>query len=432
MERHVNVAYKYSFTHNVKDPDNFIHRYITYASERTDAAHDYHEAMALSLLATATYGLRMEMPHVPDGLKTNLYIILFGPSTFSRKSTAMDIGKDIQVNSIPSASLPANFTPGGFEEEVAIRSNQSSLLLVDEFSGILEKIHHQKYMTGLAEFIMTMYKESNWQYSRTSKGGKEKVRDTVIISGAHISIVGNTTPTVMYKINEADVESGFLARFAVISPDTKPERIPIYQLPPLDATKRDWLIDRLIDIHAACLNMKDTHKSVSYKKDVLRACDKFQSEIEQYDVPEHTKIMLQRIPIMALKIAMLIASGRADPLKLTRLDVTIDDMLEGIGIARKWARWASSFSKETSKNKFETQIDKIMNLLRKSKKMSRSKIARNCRISARDLNDIQTTLVDRGMIALREHTLEGHRKPLLVFCLNDPTVINDDSIPVDV
>ena len=426
------MAYKYKFTHNVKDPDNFIRKYIEYAGERTDAAWDYHEAMALSLLATATYGLRMEMPHVPDGLKTNLYIILFGPSTFSRKSTSMDIAKDIQVNAIPTASLPANFTPGGFEEEIAIRSNQSSLLLVDEFSGILEKIHHQKYMTGLAEFIMTMYKESDWQYSRTSKGGKEKVRDTVIISGAHLSIVGNTTPTVMYKINETDVESGFLARFAIMAPDTKPERIPIYSLPPLDVTKREWIIDRLLDLHSACLNMKNTHKSVTYKKDVLRACDKFQSEIEQYDVPEHTKIMLQRIPLMALKVAMLIAAGRSDPLKLTRLDVTVQDTLEAIGITRKWARWASAFSKETAKNRFETNIDKIMKMLEKSKKISRSKIARNCRISARDLNDIQTTLIDRGMIAVKEYKPTGHRKPMLVFCLNDEKVINDDSIPIDV
>lgn len=425
------MAYTYNFTHSVTDTDNFIHRYIMYGASRTDASWDFHEAIALSLLATATYGLRMEMPHVPDGLKTNLYLILFGPSTFSRKSTCMDIGKDIQVNAIPTASLPANFTPGGFEEEIAIRSHQSSLLLVDEFSGILEKIHHQKYMAGLAEFIMTMYKESDWQYSRTSKGGEKKHRDIVVIEGAHLSIVGNTTPTVMYRINEADVESGFLARFAVIAPDTRPKRIPIYKLQKLDEKERDWLIERLLDLHSACLSMTDLNKLIGYKIDVLRACDKFQSEIEQYDVPEHTKIMLQRIPMMALKIAILVASGRQDPLKLKKLVVTIDDANAAIAIARKWARWASAFSKETSKNRFEHSIDKIMRMLDESKKVSRSKVARNLRISARDLNDIQTTLVDRGLVYMQEYRPSGARKPTWVYCLNDPTVINDDSIPID-
>jgi len=424
------VARKYKYTHHVKDPDNYIHRYITYASKRTDAAWDFHEAIVLSLLATATYGLRMEMPHVPEGLKSNLYFILFGPSTFSRKSTSMDIGKDIQVNAIPSASLPANFTPGGFEEEIALRSHQPSLLLVDEFSGILEKIHHQKYMAGLAEFIMTMYKESNWQYSRTSKGGKEKSRDIVVIEGAHLSIVGNTTPTVMYRITEQDVESGFLARFAVVAPDARPERMPIYKLPPMDKPERAWLIERLLDLHSACLSMTDANKAVSFKADVLRACDKFQSEIEQYDVPEHTKIMLQRIPIMALKIAMLIAAGRADPAKLKKLHVTIDDANEAIGICRKFARWANTFSKETSKNRFEHHIDKIMRMLDESKKVSRSKVARNLRLNARELNDIQSTLVDRGMILIQEHREDGARKPTLVYTLNDPQISGDDSIPV--
>ena len=426
----VNVSYKYNFKHNIIDPDNWIHRYIMYAQERTDASWDYHEAVALSLIATATYGLRMEMPHVPDGLKTNLYLILFGPSTFSRKSTAMEIGKDIQTHSIPSASLPANFTPGGFEEEIAIRSNQASLLLVDEFSGILEKIHHQKYMAGLAEFIMTMYKESNWQYSRTSKGGKEKVRDIVQIEGAHLSIVGNTTPTVMYRINETDVESGFLARFAVIAPDARPERKPIYKLPPLDEVKRNDLIDDLIDLQAACLSMKDSYKNCAYKMQVLRACDKFQSEIEQYDVPEHTKIMLQRIPVMALKIAMCIAAAGTDPTKLTRLQVTIDDMNQAIGIARKWARWASAFSKETSKNRFENNIDKTIKLINDSKKISRSKVARTLRVSARDLDIIQTTLLDRGLILLQEFQPEDKQRPMLVYTPNDMDIFNDGSIKV--
>lgn len=425
------MARKYNYTHHVTDVANYIYRYIAYASKRTDASWDFHEAMALSLLATATYGLRMEMPHVPDGLKTNLYFILFGPSTFSRKSTSMDIGKDIQVNAIPSASLPANFTPGGFEEEIAIRSHQPSLLLVDEFSGILEKIHHQKYMAGLAEFIMTMYKESDWQYSRTSKGGKEKVRDIVVIEGAHLTIVGNTTPVVMYRITEQDVESGFLARFGIIAPDARPERMPIYKLPPMDYKEREWLIERLIDIHAACLSMTAANKAVSFKKDVLRACDKFQSEIEQYDVPEHTKIMLQRIPMMALKIAMLIAVGGVDPAKLKKLHVTIDDMNAAIGIARKLARWANSFSKETSKNRFEHSIDKIMRLIEDSGKVSRSKIARTLRLNARDLNEIQSTLVDRGLIIMQEFRPDGAKKPTTIYCANDPQVYEDDSIPIN-
>jgi hypothetical protein len=424
------VARKYNYTHHITDPDNFIYHYIAYASKRTDASWDYHEAMALSLLATATYGLRMEMPHVPDGLKTNLYLILFGPSTFSRKSTSMDIAKDIQVNAIPTASLPANFSPGGFEEEVAIRSNQPSLLLVDEFSGILEKIHHQKHMAGLAEFIMTMYKESEWQYSRTSKGGKEKSRDIVVISGAHLTIVGNATPTVMYRINEVDVESGFLARFAVIAPDARPERIPIYKLPPLDKVERAWLIDRLIDLHSACLSMTDANKHVIYKTEVLRACDKFQSEVEQHDVPEHTKIMLQRIPMMALKIAMIIAAGGADPAKLKKLHVTIDDINAAIGICRKFARWANLFSRETSKNRFEHHIDKVMRMLEESKKVSRSKIARTLRLNARELNDVQSTLIDRGMIIIQEFKPEGAKKPTLVYILNDPEISEDVSIPI--
>src|SRR5262245_14809189 len=40
----------YSFTAAVS-PDHFLGRWIAYASARTDAAHEYHEAAALVLLA---------------------------------------------------------------------------------------------------------------------------------------------------------------------------------------------------------------------------------------------------------------------------------------------------------------------------------------------------------------------------------------------
>ena len=77
-------------------PDHFLTRWIDSASKRTDAAHEYHEAAGLVLLASATPNVRARLRPYPRGLPTNLYVLLIGDSTISRKTTSANLARDAQ------------------------------------------------------------------------------------------------------------------------------------------------------------------------------------------------------------------------------------------------------------------------------------------------------------------------------------------------
>ena len=165
----------YNFKRTITDPDHFVNRYIDYASQRTSAPWDYHEALALILLANVTRGLKWDLPSNPGGLRTNLFVILYGRSGTSMKSTAMKIAAQLLRLTLPGAELSSSFTPGALEEQMAERRNATSMVWFDEFTRTLDLMHHQSFMAGLRGFLLTMYGEEDYTYRRTSKGhGKKK------------------------------------------------------------------------------------------------------------------------------------------------------------------------------------------------------------------------------------------------------------------
>ena len=150
-------------------PVHFVTNYITYASSRTDAPHEFHEGAALVLLANATPGIRATLSAYPNGLPTNLYGLFIGDSTRSRKSTALTIAKDILTRAIPKTLMPEQFSPEAFIEQLSARSPGPSCWLVDEFSEMLDKIHHARYMSGLRGLLLQIYGSENYEYRRHSK-----------------------------------------------------------------------------------------------------------------------------------------------------------------------------------------------------------------------------------------------------------------------
>jgi hypothetical protein len=158
------------------DDDHFVSRWLAYASERTDAAHEYHEAAALALLAAATPTVRARLAPYPGGLPTNLYVLLLGDSTTSRKSTTKDLARDVQALAVPGSLSADHFSPEGFVEQLASRPHDSTTVFVDEFGELLDKLHHAKHMAGLRGLLLTCYSGDDYTYRRHTKRAKDGTR----------------------------------------------------------------------------------------------------------------------------------------------------------------------------------------------------------------------------------------------------------------
>jgi len=390
---------KYIFEPAVKMP-NFVSAYIGYASRCNDAPLEYHEALAFAMLACATPKVKAKLSIYPDGLGTNLYIALIGDSTRSRKSTSTALALHLLKRAIPEVMLPDSASPEALIEQLAMLSGKPSVLVSDEFAGLLDKMHHQKYMAGFLALLLTIYSGSDFKYTRHSKRikGGATIKDEDWIREPHLSIMAAATPTIFSNTTLSDIETGLLPRFAIVMPEILPPRKPFYKATPPEESETTRLIWALEQLHDWAQNSP----TVVFGPGALEAVDAFQADIENMAGEDHTNtVMLQRLGTMALKLAMLVACGRTESTQSPTLTVTESDALQAVAVARRWKKYAQRFAERVGESEFEIKVQRVKRMLVAGEPIERRNIARKLHLSKLILDGIQDTLIDRGEIEVR-------------------------------
>lgn len=399
----------YSFSSAFPD-DHFVAEYIRYASQMTDASHEYHEACALALLAMATPHLVGEFAQYPRGLRTNLYTLLLGPTTSSRKSTAKDLAADFATLVWPGVALASKATPEAFVQELAEHTKRPSVWCIDEFAKMLVQLHKRDFMHGLSGVLLEVYGGGDYTYRRTTK-------PPVIITAPHLTIVACCTETIFEKLHEDDVLDGLLPRFAVVYPDDKPARKPFYTVNPDLRVAKAALASRLSAISPsrdATGTVVEADRVVGFAPDALRLIDEFAAEQEQ-----KSGAMFRRLAPMALKLAMLSAAGHA--LVLNPMVVQESDAESAVAVARRWSSGADRFQAQLSEGYHMRLVRRVLKLMwekgHQNAQVSRRALARRTNLSAEDLTKIGRTLEDRGHIAIERAGQSNN--PLIVWRLLD-------------
>lgn len=397
-------------------PGNFITKYVEYASKCCDASYEFHEAHALSLLSAASYGLMLDLPIHPGGLRPNLYFLIVGSSSFTRKSTAMKIAKELQRRSIPSCIMPADFTPGGLEASLEEMSPGPALLHIDEFKGLFVKMHKQQYMAGIRQMFLTLYDEDSHIYRKANKKGKT---DIVAIEDVSFSMAGNITPSFINELQVSDIEDGFLARYAIVYPQDKPKRISIDKIRQPDIRLKNNLVMHLSKLLERMLDL-NTGDNIKCKiePEAMKQFDEFTKKIELTKFDELYVTLIERLSTMLIKVSMLAAIGDVDVDTFTDVTITKDHVDQALIIVNRWKAGVERFTDKLGSNKFEIIIQKLHTRLVKEGKMSRSLISRTYKLTQRDLNELQMTLIERNMITLENIYLEGASKATL-FLVNN-------------
>jgi hypothetical protein len=395
------VPEPYHFDSAVPD-DHFVSQWIHYADQRTDAAHEFHELAALSLLAAATPNVRARLTAYPNGMGTNIYGLFVAESTTSRKSTSKDLSRDVLSRTLPDSLCSDAFSPEGFVEQLAGRPRQSTMLFVDEFGELLSKLHHAPHMAGMRGLLLTIYSGDSYRYHKHSKRTKEgaRVLDEDSIEDPHLSILGATTPAVFDMLTESDVISGLLPRFVIVMPTAKPARRPFFEMPPAVDILRNSLIVRVAKLHEWAAGGA---RAVHFEPGVLQALDDdFFVGVEQAGVTESEvgRAMLSRLPALALKLCLLVAAGRADTIDHPALTVTREDAEAATTIARRWQGYALAFAARIGESDFERKLQRVLTVVRQRHSVPRHVLARLAHVEKKTLDAIRDTLVDRGHLAV--------------------------------
>lgn len=235
----------------VENTPSFIDDYVQWVASNTDSSERYQRSLAWMLLANV-FGQHAYINTSFGALDLNLWMLVLGDSTFTRKSTAVKLMLRVlheferfQANIV---DIGSDFTPEGLNNKLGERDGLVSLVHRDEIQGFFREVFTKTYMAGAMERMTSLY-DGNVQVSmRANKDSGQSKRAHTIFNIIGIGIK-DEIPEVLTAQHFA---SGFLARFLWAVDDTPAEITrdmvvigeKTYEH---DSVSRDATIDRFVE-----------------------------------------------------------------------------------------------------------------------------------------------------------------------------------------
>lgn len=390
-------------------PDGFVERYIKWASDLSDAAKQYHQAGAFTILSALLCG-HVILPTSYGSIIPNLWFMILGDTTLTRKSTSMDMAVDLLSEIDPEALMATDGTLEGLMTILSGRPKKPSVFLRDEFSGLLDSMIRKDYMAGMPEMLTKLY--DGKMMKRVLKRESFEVHDPRLIM-----FTGGIKTKVTQILTMEHVASGFMPRFIFITAESDITRIkPIGPPTDIDMGDRDKLLEELTKIkehyqgfepmkigeQELTLAMPKEHKAVLSKEAWLRY-NQLEMKLTQYgmdsEIPDAMTAVGGRLANSILKAAVLMSAARQFNAKTT-VYVTEDDILRAIKYGEAWRTYADEVISNVGITGDERLIDKIETFIRHRGTIgvNRSTILRTFKLTAKQGREMLDTMVQRNLI----------------------------------
>jgi uncharacterized protein DUF3987/DNA primase RepB-like protein len=387
-----------------KNP-SFIERYIDWAKSVGDAAVQYHEAGAFVLLSCLLSG-SLKLLTQYGSLTPNLWFMILADTTLTRKSTAMDLATDILTEIDDSALMATDGSIEGLMTAMAARPNKPSLFLRDEFTGLMEQMNKKDYMSGMKEFFTKLY-DGKLQ-KRLLRKEEITIREPRLIIFA-----GGIKSKMLRILSHEDVESGFLPRFVFITADSDPKRVrPLG--PPVEAQTqgRDRIIMELqqiakthditapIELGGKVVGVQRVVKEVRLTPEAWDRYNRVEQTLTHLGVesgPERAETLVPmyvRLAGSILKASCLLAATRCEE------EVVVDtiDIARAAAYGDVWRRYAQDIIVNVGQGMAEHKIGLVLRAIQKKGSIPRSRLMQTYHLMAKEMDDIEKTLIARGLI----------------------------------
>ena len=389
--------------------DGFVERYIKWASDLSDAAKQYHQAGAFTILSALLCG-HVILPTSYGSIIPNLWFMILGDTTLTRKSTSMDMAVDLLSEIDPEAVMATDGTLEGLMTILSGRPKKPSVFLRDEFSGLLDSMIRKDYMAGMPEMLTKLY--DGKMMKRVLKRESFEVHDPRLIM-----FTGGIKTKVTQILTMEHVASGFMPRFIFITAESDITRIkPIGPPTDIDMGDRDKLLEELAKIkehyqgfepmkigdQELTLAMPKEHKAVLSKEAWLRY-NQLEMKLTQYgmdsEMPDAMTAVGGRLANSILKAAVLMSAARQFNAKTT-VYVTEDDILRAIKYGEAWRTYADEVISNVGITGDERLIGKIEAFIRQRGTIgvNRSTLLRTFKLTARQGRELLDTMVQRNII----------------------------------
>lgn len=398
-------------------PKSFIEEYKEWAVEATDAVEQYHELSAAILLSSVIAGgVRLNTSY--GEMVPNLWGLILGDSTLTRKTTAMRMAMDIVTDVDSDIILATDGSAEGLLSGLSNRPGQTSIFYKDEVSGFVDSINRKDYLAGMPETLTQLYDVPRLYTRRLRK-------ETIVITNPVFIFFGGGIRDKVYSLlSDEYVLSGFLPRFLVVSGEADISRIR--RTGPATTNideKRANLVEKMKWLHQnyqGTTTMEVAGQTVEINKYIQAKLTKSAwerygtMEIQMVEAASESQISMLALPTFErmsrslLKLSVLLAAATREP-EDDVLAVNDTDVSKAAYYIQRWGGHTIDLLHNAGKGMVERTIDKILRTIQNHPDITRSKLMQSHRLTRRDAEEILGTLEDRGVIVI---TKEGRGQRL--------------------
>jgi hypothetical protein len=399
------------------DYGTFIDQYAAWGTKASDAPSQYHIGGALVILS-AIMSARLKLATSFGSIIPNMWVMLVSDTTLTRKSTTMDMAMDVITEITPNALMATDGSIEGIMQAMSLRAGVPSIMLRDEFSGLLEVMSSKgSYYSGMQEMLTKLY--DNKPYRRQLKKETIEVNDPVFIM-----YTGGAKEKLYNLIQPSHISSGFFPRFVFIIADADFNKIkPLGPPTQESAESRIAIVDRVRDIHAAYNGSTFNQSMLINQYRDIKLTDK---AWKRYNAAEeimqligyHSGVddlltpMMTRLTISGLKIACLIAGSE-------QLDgdgpVTVEEVhiIKALSYVEIFKSSAMQIVNNTGMSTVERQLRRVLESVQTSVDGTpRSTLMQRHGLMAKDADIILSTLEQRGLIRVENKGAARVVKPV--------------------
>lgn len=394
--------------------ETFIDRYRQWGEVATDAVPEFHDlcgAIVLSaLLAAHIYTETSYTKIVP-----NLWGLILGESTLTRKTTAMRLAMDL-VSAIDDEVIAAtDGSAEGLLTTLSARHKRASIFYKDEVSGFFDKMNKQDYLAGMAETLTQLYDVPSF-FQRVLR--KETI---TIIEPIFIFFGGGVTDRTYALISEEHITSGFMPRFLVTTGNTDLDRLRRTGPATQDSAKLKLAVHQeLASIHNRYTGQVEivvagAPISIDRKTEAKLTSVAWErygeieyKMLEAANFSSHSPLALptfERLSRSLLKLAILIGASRREVHAAT-LTVQIEDVNAAARYVQRWGASAVDLILNAGKGTHQRQLDQVLDAIKMHPGISKSAVMRRFHLTRKDNDAVLGTLEDRGQILIKR---EGGR-----------------------
>jgi len=392
------------------DGGTFVDQYVNWAVQCTDSPRQYHIAGALMVLsAILSPYIRFPMAH--SALKCNLWFMILGQTTLTRKTTSMEMSVGLAKSVIKDVVLSTDGNREGILSGLADRDGRTSLFHRDELRGLLAEVGDKKYMSGFLETMTRLY--DGCSERRTLSRRVIEVEDPYFMV-----MCGGIKNQVIELMTSDFVDSGWLLRFLVVCGWTRPEDVREIG-PPVVGTEdmRGLLVDYLFGLADKYMPRRRLARALGNAGGPgniidAKATDEAWNRIRKLDSdaktlglnsenPDTFCALYDRMIKNILKVGVLLAADRA---YREDHDLVVDtgDLIRAISYSDVWMESLHEVIRgiDMKPSKEEARILKIATAVKNAGDAGvvHSKLMQRFGLRSSEMKEIISTLRDRGLI----------------------------------